>query len=147
MISHLIANIVVAAVQVALVFIVAGLTGYNPGVGVDVYVMAFLIIIVYAGFSVGAGLITASVSKNAGAATGMSFIFILPQMMLGTFIPVGNIGRIMPSYYVTDALSSLLLRGAHVFDPAILFDLLIITLFSSVVFAIGVFLNKKYGKK
>lgn len=147
MTSHLIANIVVAAVQVALVFIMAGLTGYNPGVGPDVYAMSFLIIMVYAIFSVGAGLITASVSKNVGAATGLSFIFILPQMMLGTFIPVGDIGRIMPSYYVTDALSSLLLRGAQVFDPVILFDLLIISLFSSVVFAIGVFLNKKYSKK
>jgi hypothetical protein len=67
--------------------------------------------------NVGFGLITATLAKSPGAATGISFIFIIPQMFLGTFVGFAMspsaqaAGRFVPSYYVTDALTSLLLRG------------------------------------
>jgi len=54
------------------------------------------------------GLLTATIVKSSGAATGLSFLFILPQMLLGTFVPAPQlVGRLVPRYYVTDALTSI----------------------------------------
>ena len=66
----------------------------------------------------GFGLITATIAKSSGAATGLSFLFVLPQMFLGTFVGASLsgaaqiAGKVVPSYYVTDALTSVFLRGA-----------------------------------
>jgi ABC-type transport system involved in multi-copper enzyme maturation permease subunit len=60
--------------------------GFRPAVGVATYVMAFLLVLVFSVSNVGFGLITATIAKSSGAATGLSFLFLLPQMFLGTFV-------------------------------------------------------------
>jgi hypothetical protein len=52
----------------------------------------------------------------------------------------------VPSYYVTDALTSLFLRGAPISSPTILFDLTIISTVSVATLLVGILLFKKYGK-
>ena len=52
----------------------------------------------------------------------------------------------MPSYYVTDALTSLLLRKAPVTSPIVLLDFAVVSLASVVVLAFGILLFRKYGK-
>jgi len=53
-------------------------------------------------------------------------------------------GRFVPSYYVTDALTSLLLRGASITSPLVILDIAIASLFSIAVLAIGIILYAKY---
>ncbi|MCP4761801.1 MAG: ABC transporter permease, partial [archaeon] len=147
--SHTTANVVVAAVQVIIVHLVATVMGFNPNVGLDGLAIGFLISIIYSVSVVGFGLITVSMSKSSGAATGLSFLFIIPQLMLGGFIPniPEVVGRLMPNYYVTDALTSLFLRGASVNSPTILYDLLMVSIYSIVVFVISIIIYQKFGKK
>jgi hypothetical protein len=76
----------------------------------------------------------------------------MPLMFLGTFVSVGlsaiakDAGKFVPSYYVTDALTSLFLRGASVTSPAILLDILVVSLYSVFVLILGIMLYGKYGK-
>jgi hypothetical protein len=73
-------------------------------------------------------------------------------MFLGTFVGFAlsstaqEIGKFVPSYYVTDALTSLFTRGALISSPTVLLDLLIVSMYSVAVLLLGVILFKKYGK-
>jgi len=152
MTSQAVSNMLIALVQVALVFVTAYLIGYRPMGDAISFTVAFIIISVFTLCCVGFGLITATISKSSGAATGLAFLFILPQMMLGTFISGGLSGsmreasKFVPSYYVTDALTSLFLRGAPVLSPMIVTDLAIVSVTSVAVLVTGVALFDKYGK-
>jgi len=55
-------------------------------------------------------------------------------------------GKFVPSYYVTDALTSLFLRGASISSPTILLDLIVVSVRSIVALLIGIVLFTKYGK-
>jgi ABC-2 type transport system permease protein len=147
MLSHGASNMTFVAIQTGLIFVIATLLGFKPAVGWENYAMVFLCVLVFALCNVGFGLIVASIAKNSGTATGLSFAILIPQMFLGTFVPVPQtVAQFVPSYYVTDAVTSLFLRGAPVFSPTILFDLLVLSTVSILVFVAGVFVFKKYGK-
>jgi len=152
MASHVISNMLLAIIQVVLVFVMAFLVGYRPLGGALGLVMAFILLSVFSLSCVGFGLITASLARSPGAATGIAFIFVIPQMFLGTFVTAGisagaqAIGKIVPSFYVTDALTSLFLRGAPVSSPTIILDLTALIASSVIVLLLGVLLFKKYGR-
>jgi ABC-2 type transport system permease protein len=150
--SQAVANMIIAVIQVAIVFAVAALVGYRPLGDAASIASAFLVLAIFSLCCVGFGLIAATLAKSSGAATGISFVFIMPLMFLGTFVSVGlsaiakDAGKLVPSYYVTDALTSLLLRGAPVTSPTILLDILVVTLYSIAILMIGILLYGKYGK-
>jgi ABC-2 type transport system permease protein len=149
--SQVITYMIVAILQVIVVFAMAFAVGYSPQGDVSAILFAFLILSVFALCCVGFGLITATIAKSSGAATGIAFIFILPQMFLGTFVTFGlssgaqAAGKCVPSYYVTDALTSLLLRGAAVTSPSVLTDLGMVSGISVIVLFIGIYLFRKFG--
>jgi hypothetical protein len=113
--------------------------------------LALVIASVFSICNVGFGLIAASISKTAGAATGISFIFLLPQMFLGTYVGMAlsssaqAAGRFVPSYYVTDALTSLFTRGAAATSPVVLMDLGLVGASSVVILLAGILLFRKFG--
>jgi ABC-2 type transport system permease protein len=152
MTSQAISNMVAALIQVALVFAMAYLVGYRPSGDAVSLALAFVIMSVFALCNVGFGLITATLAKSPGAATGIAFVFIMPQMFLGTFVGFAlspsaqAAGKFVPSYYVTDALTSLFLRGAPVSSPTILLDLSVVSICSIVALLFGILLFGKYGK-
>jgi len=152
MTSQAISNMVLALIQVALVFAMAYLVGYHPNGDTSSLIMAFIIVSVFSLCNVGFGLITATIAKSSGAATGLAFVFIMPQMFLGTFVgfalsPTAQAaGRFVPSYYVTDAITSLLLRGAPISSPTVLLDLAVVSVCSIAALLIGIALFRKYGK-
>jgi ABC-type multidrug transport system permease subunit len=154
MLSQVISNMVMAVLQVTLIFITAFLLGYSPLGGPLGLAMAFLIVAIFSLCCVGFGLITATVAKSAGAATGLSFVFIMPMMFLGTFVSgmspgtlSGVASRFVPSFYVTDALTSLFLRGVPLSNSVIIFDLSVVSVCSTVVLFIGILLFRKYGNR
>ncbi|MDQ1279235.1 MAG: transporter permease [Thermoproteota archaeon] len=150
MLSQAISYMIIALVQAALVFIMVYIMGFRPAVGIPVYIFAFLLVLVFSLSNVGFGLITATIAKSSGAATGLSFLFVLPQLFLGTFVGASLssaaqiVGKFVPSYYVTDALTSLFLRGAAITSPIILLDVATISISCIFILAIGVILYDKY---
>lgn len=151
MLSEVAYNMIVAVLQVSIVFGVAYLIGYRPATDAVGLAFAFSIVILFSLDSVGFGLITATVSKSPDVATGLSFIFIMPQMFLGTFIPLRGAAQtaaaFMPSSYVTNALTTLFLRGAPVTTLSLWIDLFVVGAVGVVVVLLGIVLFGKLGRK
>ncbi len=149
--SKTISNMVVAVGQVAIVFASAYAIGYRPDTDLAGVGFAFLIVSVFAITCVGLGLLTAVMSKSADLATGLAFIFIMPQMLFGTYMQLGGFGEaisaFMPSNYVTHALTTLFLRGAPVTAVAIWIDLFIVLIVGIAVLAAGIALFSRSAAK
>jgi ABC-2 type transport system permease protein len=152
MISEVLSYLVIAFVQAVLVFVMVYIMGFTPNVGVSVYALAFTLVLVFSLSNVGFGLITATISKSSGAATGISFLFVLPQLFLGTFVgsslssTAQIVGKFVPSYYVTDALTSLFLRSAAITSPAVLLDIAVVSISCVGILSVGIILYEKYYK-
>jgi ABC-2 type transport system permease protein len=150
--SQVISYMGIALIQAALVFALTYILGFQPAVGITTYLFAFILVTVFSISNVGFGLITATIAKSAGAATGIAFLFVIPQMFLGTFVgaqlspAAQTAGQIMPSYYVTNALTSLFLRGAAITSQTVLIDLAAIIVSCAAILAIGITLYSKKFK-
>jgi ABC-type Na+ efflux pump permease subunit len=152
MTSQVVSYMGIALIQAALVFIMTYALGFRPNVGIPAYAFAFILVLIFSLSNVGFGLITATIAKSAGAATGLSFLFLLPQLFLGTFVGASLssgaqvAGKFVPSYYVTNALTSLFLRGAALTSPTILLDLAVVSVSCVAILAVGIVLYAKYYK-
>ncbi len=153
MASKVISNMVVGLAQVGLIFAVAFAIGYHPSTGLIGLALAFLLVSMLAVACVGFGLITATLARSSSAATGIAFIFVIPQMFFGTFVSgmapsamTATIGSFMPAYYVTDALTNLFLRGVAPSNAVVLVDLGMVSLASVLVLAAGIVLFRKFGR-
>ena len=145
--SLIIAYAIIAVFQALMVLLVARLLGYVPLGGLVGLLLASVFLALLAVTAVGLGLITAAVSKNSGAAGGLSAIFIVPMMMFGSLLAVfnemtRNIARFMPNYYVSDSLSVIFHTG-RVSDPVLWQNLLILAIISLVVVVAGIQIFKK----
>ena len=146
-VGSVLSNLVVGAVQVAIVYVVSSLMGFRAQASVAGIAYALTIVLFLVLCNVGFGLVTASLVKSSGAATGLSFVFILPQMFLGTFVPVSQeMARFVPSFYVTDALTSLFLRGAPLSSPVIMNDLLVVAVVGVATVAVGIAVFQRFGR-
>jgi ABC-type multidrug transport system permease subunit len=152
MVSQVAAYLAIALIQALIMFAMTYALGFRPEIGLPVYGFAFLLVLVFSVSNVGFGLITATIAKSSGAATGLSFLFLLPQMFLGTFVGASLsgaaqiAGKFVPSYYVTDALTSVFLRGAPLGSVTIMLDLAVVCVSCVAILAIGIVLYAKYYK-
>ena len=147
MVSNVLAFGVTSLIQVGIVFSIAMLLGFSPLAGTEGIIFSFILVLIFALTNIGFGLITATIAKSPGSSTGISFIFILPQMLLGSFVPVSdNIGQLVPAHYVTDALTSVLIRGASITSTTVIFDFLVTFIISIAVIVVGIIFFSKYGK-
>ena len=152
MTSQVVSYMIIALIQAALVFAMTYVMGFRPQVGIPIYGFAFVLVLLFSLSNIGFGLITATIAKTSGAATGISFLFLLPQLFLGTFVgatlssAAQIAGKFVPSYYVTDALTSLFLRGAAITSTIVLLDTTIVIVFCGAILAIGIILYGKYFK-
>jgi len=147
--SHIVTNTLISVSQVVIVVALSFLMGFKGDIGG--LGIAFIFMIFLSVCSVGLGLITATIAKSPGAATGISFIFIMPQMFLGTYIvpatdATAMISMFLPSAYVTDAIT-MLFNGVPLTNPIIWLKLLTVALISVVIVIVGILLFKKYGNK
>ncbi|MFW9962288.1 MAG: ABC transporter permease [Candidatus Sifarchaeia archaeon] len=151
LVSQTLSYMVIAVVQVALVLASSFVIGYRPASGIAGIAFTFVIALAFSLVAVGFGLISATIAKSAEAATAMSFIFIMPQMFFGTFMPVGGvteaISKFIPSKYVTDALTTLFLRGAPITTPIIWTNLAIVSAVGFLLIIVGIFLFEKFGSR
>ncbi len=145
--SHIVANMIIATVQGLIVLLVARLLGFVPLGGAVGVLLAALFLSLLAVTAVGLGLIVAAVSKESGAAGGLSVIFILPMMLFGAFLMVFDdttrtIARFMPNYYVSDSLSRVFFSGS-VSEAVIWQNLLILMAISAVIVAVGILVFRR----
>ncbi len=153
MTSKVVSNMVVGVAQVGLIFAVAFGIGYHPSTDLVGLALAFLLVSVLAVACVGFGLITATLAPSSSAATGIAFLFVIPQMFFGTVVSgmapssvTASVGQFMPAYYVTDALTNLFLRGVAPSNGVILGDLALVSLAGVLVLAVGILLFRRFGK-
>lgn len=152
MASQVASYVGIAFIQAVLLFALTYALGFRPDVGASAYIFAFALVLIFSVSNVGFGLIVATISKSPGAATGLSFIFLLPQMFLGTFVGASlssgaqAAGKFVPSYYVTNVLTSIFLRGASPTSPVVLGDFAVVSASCIAILAIGVFLYAKHFK-
>ena len=145
--SMICANVVTGVVQVLLILGSSYFLGFRPQTGFMGIIVALVATLLLVIVNVGFGLIVASISKTSSAATGIGFIFILPQMFLGSFVPAPeSVSRLAPTFYVTETLKSLFLRGAEAGSVTVQFNLLILVLFALIVASLGVFIFNRFGK-
>jgi ABC-type multidrug transport system permease subunit len=145
--SQIIANMVIATAQGLIVLLVARLLGFQPQGGLVGMLLAALFLALLAVTAVGLGLLTAAISKDTGAAGGLSMIFILPMMMFGAMLAVFNeatrtIAKFTPNFYVTESLSIIFHQG-EISSPIIWQNLLILVVIDLVIVTAGIQLFKK----
>ena len=145
--SIIIANMLIGIFQGLIVLLVSVLLGFEAQGGLLGLILVSIFLGVLAITAVGLGLLTATIAKNAGAASGLSMIFIVPMMVFGTFLAVFDeitykIARFTPNFYATDALSYIF-NGASLSTPAIWKNLLILSIISLVIVVAGIQLIKK----
>ena len=148
--SHLISNMTLALLQVAIIGILSFLMGYRPDGAIAGMILAFVCMVIFSLSTIGFGLITATIAKNPPAAGGVVWIFLLPQQLLASGLyplpdTVKVISMFFPLHYASDALT-LLFNGVALSDLRIWIDLGILIIFSLVLVSIGILLFKKYGK-
>jgi ABC-type multidrug transport system permease subunit len=140
-------NLITGVFQISVVFGASFLLGFRPLGGVAGIGLAYLLSLLLVLCNVGFGLITATLAKSSGAASGLAFVFILPQMMLGSFIPgiPESLSKLVPSYYVTQTLTNVFIRGANATNPSLVQNLGVLGVYSLVVIVLGIVLYNKYG--
>ena len=145
--SQIVSNMIIAMVQVVIVLVLAYLLGFKPESGFEGILLALPVTAIFALSSVGLGLITATLSRNPEMGVGLSFLFILPQMFLGTFMPLSSstqeIAKFVPSHYLLEALTSIF-EGKWM-NTNFFFNLAIISAVSVLIVIIGILLFEKYG--
>jgi len=138
----------VGVIQILVIYASSSLMGFRPQGGITGMLVAMITVLLLVLCNVGFGLITATIAKSSSSATGISFIMILPQMFLGTFVPAPeSIARLVPTYYVSQSLTSIFLRGADPLSTTILTNVGIITVYSFSVIILGIVLYSRYGKR
>ena len=151
--GSVVSYLAIGLIQAMLVFVCVYALGYHPLAGPAGLLVGFFIIVVFALCNIGFGLITAAISTSAGAATGISFIFLMPQLFLGTFVgsalspAAQSAGRFVPAYYVTDALTTLFTRGASVTSPAVVTDLVVVSASSIAILLVGALIFRRFGSR
>ena len=133
--------------QGLIVLIMSVILGFEAEVGLLELVVVCVFLGLLAITTVGFGLITATVAKSSGAASGLSIIFIVPMMTFGTFLAVfdettRSIARFTPNFYATDSLS-LVFNGASLSNAVIWQNMLILCIISVVIFVTGIQLFKR----
>jgi ABC-type multidrug transport system permease subunit len=145
--SLILAYMIIAVFQALIVLLVARLTGYQPLGGLVGLGLASVFLALLGITAVGLGLLTASVAKSSGAASGLAVIYIVPMMMFGALLAVFNdttrlIAKFTPNYYVSDSLSIIFQQGL-VSSQAIWQNLLTLAAISLVVVIAGVQIFKR----
>jgi ABC-type multidrug transport system permease subunit len=133
--------------QAVIVLLLSVLLGFKVQAGPLGLVLVVIFMGMLAITAVGLGLITATLAKSTGAASGLSMIFLVPMMMFGTFLAVFDettraIARFAPNYYATDSLF-LILNGSPLSNGIIWQNLLILMAISLVVVVVGMQLFKR----
>lgn len=145
--SLVVANVIIGTVQGLIVLGLSVALGFRPQGGLPGLLLTALSLGLLAAAAVGFGLLTATIAKNSGAASGLSMIFVVPMMVFGTWLAAFsemtmNIARFTPNFYLTESLTRIF-HGATFFDGIVWRDMLILFLIAAVAVVAGIQLFKR----
>jgi len=145
--SLVVANVLIGVAQGLIVLLLAVALGFSPQIDLAGLALTALYLALLSAAAVGFALLTASIAKNSGAASGLSMIFVLPMMIFGTWLTGFSemtiaISRFTPNYYVTEPLTWLF-QGAPLSAGILWKDLLILTGIAIAASAAGIELFKR----
>lgn len=148
--SQMISYSIKPIIQLLLGLGVAIAVGFSPLNGLLGYLLVFLVMVIFSFSSVGFGMITATMAKTSSAAGGLAFVFIVPQQILGTFLPPSFLGLaslewIIPSWYPT-RIMGMVFAGTALSNWEILVRFGLLLAFSVVIYAVGIALYEKKKK-
>jgi ABC-2 type transport system permease protein len=145
--GQMLAYTVIPILQTIIILITALLIGFRPNLSVLGVLMVFVFMIIFSFCSVGMGLISATIAKDARAAGSLAFIFIVPQQLFGSFIYMGEATKIisyfMPSQYVAEPIYRIFF-GPNLMDILIWIQLAVLIVITIVFYLIGL---KLYERK
>ncbi|NHJ33031.1 MAG: ABC transporter permease [Asgard group archaeon] len=159
--SQMISYAIKPIIQLALGLGLAVAVGYRPliffgttySIGAKIagclFVIAFMIVFSFS--SVGLGLITASIVNTANAAAGLSFAWIVPQQIFGSFIPpaifgMDFLGWIFPSWYATRGIG-LLFGGVSFYFWELWVRFGALLGFTILIYILGIFLYERKKRR
>lgn len=137
----LVAWSLIAIAQVAILFGVAILIGFNWSGGWVTLLSAVLIAWISGMGSIALGLIIAAFCKSEGQSGSFSTLVVIPlSFLIGVFVPLKTemIAKAVPWGQAVSSLRTLLTTGGHIGD--VLTSVGIMAVQVAVIFAIGVFL-------
>ena len=145
--SQVIANVIIGTGQGLVVLLLSVILGFRPQGGLQGVVFAAVFLGMLSAAAVGFGLLTATIAKSTGAASGLSMIFVIPMMIFGTWLAAFDestyaISRYTPNFYVTEPLTRIF-HGAPMLDGIVWKDLLILTAISLVAVTVGIQVFKR----
>jgi ABC-2 type transport system permease protein len=145
--SQVIANAIIGAGQGLVVLLLSAILGFRPQGGLPGLLLTAVFLALLSIAAVGFGLLTATIAKSSGAASGLSMIFVIPMMVFGTWLAAFSeatfaIARFMPNFYVTEPLTRIF-HGAPFLDGIVWKDMLILSVIAVVAVAAGMQLFKR----
>ncbi len=136
-------QLIVNAVQVALLMILLMLFGayFAPGVNI---MLLILIPLLFAFTCLGLGLLLATFTKSQSSAGGLAWFIILPlQFLGGTFFEMDNpVSRYIPTTYAVHAMRLIMVSGVTSWE-AIGTDVLVLLGFGLVTTILGIILFQR----
>jgi len=154
--SSIVSNIMLVFMQFGIGALILSLFGWNPvvnsvfdalfGVILTIFLFSFLLLALAFAF--------APVFKDPDSAGGGVWIIIIPLAMVsGIFVPLELFGEFMkniaawlPTRFAVVALQNILLNGQSLFYPETLINLGLLTLYSTIIFIIGIRAFNKFKK-
>jgi len=154
--SSIFANIILIFMQFLIGVIIISLFGWNPIIAspIDAILGIILTIFLFSFFILALSFTLTPIFKDPDTAGGGVWIILIPLMMLsGIFFPLEIMGEgiqliasVLPTRYAVLIMQDLLLNGLPLFSPSILINMLILTIYSVVLFIIGIFAFRKFKK-
>ncbi|MFX1572707.1 MAG: ABC transporter permease [Promethearchaeota archaeon] len=154
--SSIISNIILIFMQFGIGALILGIFGWDPimyslidGIfGIIITILLFSFLLLAIAFAL------APVFKSPDSAGGGVWIIIIPLAMVsGIFVPIELFGDTMkaiaawlPTRFAVVALQNILLNGLPLSNPETLINLGLITLYSAIIFIIGVRAFNKFKK-
>jgi ABC-type multidrug transport system permease subunit len=145
--SQVVANAIIGAGQGLVVLLLSVALGFRPQGGLPGVLLTVVFLGLLSVAAVGFGLLTATVAKSSGAASGLSMIFVIPMMIFGTWLAAFNemtfaIARFTPNFYVTESLTRIF-HGAPFLDGVVWKNLVILAMVSLIAATLGIRIFKQ----
>ena len=154
--SSIITNIVLIFMQFAIGAVILSIFGWEPIVAsiAEAIIGVIITIFLFSFFLLALAFALAPVFKDPDSAGGGVWIIIIPLAMVsGIFVPVELFGEAMrnfvswlPTRFAVVALQNFLLNGQSLFYPETLLSLGLLSLYSFVIFVIGIRAFNKFKK-
>ena len=154
--SSIISNIALVFMQFAIGAAILALFGWNPAIAsfLDGVIGVTLTIFLFAFFLLALTFTFAPIFKEPETAGGGVWMIIAPLAIFsGVFVPMEvmgdamkNIAAWLPTRFAVVALENIMVKGQSIFYPETLINLGLLTLYSAIIFVIGIKAFNKFMK-